>query len=200
MLAALDRIDEAWQVAHPAEEHLRELGLASGGAWKAEVAVFAGEYEAAALYLRTACDRLEAIGNNGELSTYAPGLGRILCILGRPDEAEPLAGLGRELGNSDDVMTQSAWRQTQALVHSARGQHAEAERLAREAVELSHRSDSPLMQGNALFDLGHVLETAGQDDRAVTAYREALGLYEHKQIIPLARRTRERLAALEPTQ
>jgi tetratricopeptide (TPR) repeat protein len=200
MLAALDRIDEAWQVAHPAEEHLRELGLGSGGAWKAEIAVFAGDYEAAASYLRNACDHLEAIGSTGELSTYAPGLGRILCILGRPDEAEPLARLGRELGNSDDVTTQSAWRQTQALVHSARGQHTEAERLAHEAVEFSHRSDSPSMQGNALFDLGHVLETGGQHARAVTAYREALSLYEHKQIIPLARRTRERLVALQPTR
>ena len=53
-------------------------------------------------------------------------------------------------------MTQYAWRQVQALVHSARGEHAEAERLAREAVDFSLRSDSPLGQGGAFFDLGKV--------------------------------------------
>ena len=86
--------------------------------------------------------------------------------------------------------------QAQALVHSARGQHAEAERLAREAVDLSLRSDSPLRRGDALVDLAEVLEAAGRIDEAAATMREALDRYERKPIIPLARRTRERLAAL----
>ena len=85
-------------------------------------------------------------------------------------------------------------------MHSARGQHAEAERLAREAVDFSLRSDSPLSQGEALSDLGEVLEAAGRRDEATAALREALDCYERKPIIPLARRTRERLAALQPAQ
>ena len=40
-------------------------------------------------------------------------------------------------------MTQHHWRQAQALVHAARGEHGEAERLAREAVDWSRRTDSP---------------------------------------------------------
>ena len=127
-------------------------------------------------------------------------LGRVLCKLGRHDEAELLARRGRELGDPEDIMTQHGWRQTQALVHSARGQHAEAERLAREAVDLSLRSDSPLNQGEALSDLAEVLEAAGRRDEAAAALREALDRYERKPVIPLARRTRERLAALQPTQ
>jgi tetratricopeptide (TPR) repeat protein len=197
LLAMLDRIDEAWEIALPAEEHLRELGLASGGAWVADFAEIAGDYEAAALYMRAACDRLEAIGNTGELSTYAPALGRFLCKLGRHDEAEPLAQRGRELGDPDDVPTQQAWRQTQALVHAARGQHLEAEQLAREAVEFSLRSDSPLAQGNALSDLAEVLNAAGRRNEAIAALRQALECYDRKPIIPLAHRTRQRLVALE---
>ena len=42
----------------------------------------------------------------GLLSTYAPKLGRSLCELGRYDEAEPLAELGRELGDEGDYVTQ----------------------------------------------------------------------------------------------
>jgi hypothetical protein len=198
LLAMLDRIDEAWAVALPAGERLRELAFATGGAWLAEIALLADDDEAAASHLRNACDALEAIGNTGELSTYAPTL-RVLCALGRYDEAELLAQRGRELGDPEDVMTQELWRQAQALVHSARGQHA-AERLAREAVDFSLRSDSPLQQGNALFDLAEVLAAAGRRDEAAAALREALDLYERKPIIPLARRTRERLATLQPTQ
>jgi class 3 adenylate cyclase len=200
LLAMLDRIDEAWSVALPAEERLRELGLASGGEWLGEIALVAGDYEAAAAYLRDACDALEASGNTGELSTYAPRLGRALCDLGRHDEAEQLARRGRELGDPEDVMTQQSWRQTQALVHSARGEHAKAEQLAREAIDVSLRSDSPSEQGNALFDLAEVLEAAGRRDEAAAALREALDHYERKPVIPLARRTRERLAALQPAQ
>ena len=123
--------------------------------------------------------------------------GRALCELGRNDEAKLLAQQARELGDPEDVMTQHVWRQAQALVESARGRHSEAERLAREAVDLSRRSDSPLSQGNALFDLAEVLEAANRHDEATAAYRDALERYERKQIIPLARRTRERLAALQ---
>ena len=200
LLAMLDRIDEAWAVALPAGERLRELAYATRGAWLAEIAILAGDYEAAAFHLRDACDELEAIGNIGELSSYAPMLGRVLCALGRYDEAELLAQSGRELGHDEDSMTQQTWRQTQALVHSARGQHVEAERLAREAVDFSLRTDSPLRQGEALSDLGNVLEAAGRRDEATAALREALDCYGRKPIVPLARRTRERLAALQPAQ
>ena len=50
-------------------------------------------------------------GDRGFLSTSAPQLGRSLCALGRYDEAEPLAQLGRELGNEHDFATQTLWRQ-----------------------------------------------------------------------------------------
>jgi tetratricopeptide (TPR) repeat protein len=200
LLAMLDRIDEAWAAALPAGEHLRELGLATTGAWLADVARLAGDNEAAASYLRDACDRLEAIGNAGELSTYAPVLGRILCELGHCDEAELFARRGRELGDPQDNMTQQMWRQTQALVHSSRGQHEEAERLARESVDFSLRSDSPVHQGDALFYLAEVLEAAGRRDEAATALLGALNHYERKRNSPLARRTRERLAALQATR
>jgi class 3 adenylate cyclase/tetratricopeptide (TPR) repeat protein len=197
LLAMLDRIEEAWAAALSAGERLRELGLASTGAWVADVARLAGDYEAAASQLQDACDRLEAIGNTGELSTYAPALGLVLCELGRHDEAELLAQRGRQLGDPQDNMTQTLWRQVQALVHSSRGQHVEAERLALEAVDFSLQGDSPLHQGDAFFHLAEVLEASGRRDEADAALRDALANYERKRNIPLVRRTRERLAAFQ---
>ena len=59
------------------------------------------------------------------------------------------------------------------------------------------QTDSLRGQADAYCDLAQVLEAAGRIDEAAAAYREALVLYDRKQIIPLARRTRERLAALQ---
>ncbi len=124
-------------------------------------------------------------------------LGRVLCRLGRHGEAEPLAQQGRALADPSDIRALTIWRQVQALVEASRGNHAEAERLAREAVEIIARSDALNLQGDALTDLAQVLAAAERHDEAAAAYRAAFERYERKQNIPLARRTRERLAALQ---
>src|SRR5205823_1411140 len=118
LLAMLDRIDEAWEVALPANERMRELGLEIGNTWLAEIAEIAGDNAGAAEYLRRACDAYEAAGNLPVLSSYAPMLGRLLCALGRYGEAEPLAAKGRDLGDPADVLTQALWRGTEALLES----------------------------------------------------------------------------------
>jgi class 3 adenylate cyclase/tetratricopeptide (TPR) repeat protein len=197
LLAMLDRFDEAWAMARTAEERLREFGLTTAGEWLSEIAVLAGDYEAAAGYLRDVCASLEAIGNFPELSTYAPAWGRALCALGRFEQAEPLALKGRDLGADDDLTTQVLWRLVAARVESNRGDHAVAESLAREAIEIAARTDCPGMQGDARCDLAEVLDAAGRRDEAVAVWREALDRYERKEILPLARRVRERVAALE---
>jgi hypothetical protein len=100
-----------------------------------EIALVARDHEAAAAYLREACDAFEAVGNVGELSTYTGSLGGSFACSADTIRLISLAQRGRELGDPQDVMTQHAWR-GQALVHSARGQHPEAEELARQAVDL----------------------------------------------------------------
>jgi tetratricopeptide (TPR) repeat protein len=121
-------------------------------------------------------------------------------MLGHVDEAEQLAQKGRELGDPEDVWTQALWRQAQALVHSARGEHDEAVRLAREALDWWSRTDSLLRWGEAHCDLARVLEAAGRRDEAIAAWRDALDCYERKEVVPLAAHVRERLAALEPAE
>jgi hypothetical protein len=53
--------------------------------------------------LTTTVRLAEARGLRALLSTYAPLRGRSLCALGRHDEAEPLARLGRELGDEQEA-------------------------------------------------------------------------------------------------
>jgi class 3 adenylate cyclase/tetratricopeptide (TPR) repeat protein len=197
MLAMLDRLDEAWEIALSAAERSREFGTSWAETYLDVIADIAGDHEARELYLRRTCESLEASGRTTQLSTYAPRLGRALCALGRYEEAEQLARKGRELGLAEDVLTQFEWRRVQALVCSARGEHAEAEQLVREAVQFAFETDSPLFRGHSLFDLAEVLENAGRRDEAIVALGQALDCYERKPIIPLSRRVRERLAALQ---
>jgi class 3 adenylate cyclase/tetratricopeptide (TPR) repeat protein len=198
MLAMRGQIDEAWTEGVLAAEQARELGIHAGPTFLAELALIAGDRQAADEYLRESCEEMEARGATAQLSTYVALRGRVVCLLGRPDEAERLARKGRDLCDPDDVWTQALWREAQALVHSARGEHAEAVLLAREAIDWWSRTDSLPRQGEGYCDLAEVLEAAGRRDEAIDAWRDALDCYERKEVLPLAERVRERLAALEP--
>jgi tetratricopeptide (TPR) repeat protein len=144
------------------------------------------------------CRYLEETGRNGELSTFAPWFGRYLCALGRYDEAESLARKGKELGDPNDWATQVAWRQAQALIDVHRGCPEDAERHAREAVAMDRAGDSLWQEGNSYCVLADVLAAAGRREEAIATWQEALACYDRKQVIPVARRLRERLASLQP--
>jgi tetratricopeptide (TPR) repeat protein len=201
LLAMLGRFDEAWALARPAAERARELGgllpgvLSQGDADLGEIAALAGDHATAAGHLRRECDRYERGGDRAHLSTLAPQLGRSLCALGRYDEAEPLAQLGRELGGEQDLVTQMLWRQVQARVHAHRGEHAEAERLAREAETIGERTDALNLKGDALCDLAEVLAAAGRTDEAAAALEQALDRYERKKNLAMLAQVRRQLEA-----
>jgi tetratricopeptide (TPR) repeat protein len=196
-----DRIDEARALAQAAEDQLREFGGERiADTYIVDIERIAGNVRAEVDRLQVYCDDLRARGVTAALSTYAPLLGRALCALGEFDDVERLAAEGREHGAEDDPVTQALWRQATALVYAHRGSHADAERFAREAVEYAQRTDSPWAQGDAVYDLATVLEAAGRREDALAALRDALALYEQKEIVPIARRTRERLAALQPAE
>jgi class 3 adenylate cyclase len=197
LIAMLARSEEAAQIAREAGERCRQLAGHDGVYHMlGSIAMTVGDHEAAVGHLRRFCDWLEASGHRSELSTYAPRLGRSLCALGRHDEAEPLARLGRELGDEQDAATQATWRQTQALVHAHRGEHAEAEALAREAVGITERMDGLNNQGDALCDLAEVLAAAGRTEEAADALEQALDRYERKKNLAAVAQMRPRLEAL----
>jgi len=200
LLAMLARFEEAWPVAHGAGERLLEQTGSERGQWcLAEIATLMGDHEAAADYLRRYCEFLEARDRRSNVSTFAPRLGRSLCELGRYDEAEPLAQLGRELGGKQDAATQLLWREVQARVYASRAQHAKAEALAREAVAIAEATDWPNDQGSAFCDLAEVLNSAGRTEEAAAALTQALKRFERKKNLAMAERVRARLEELRPS-
>jgi tetratricopeptide (TPR) repeat protein len=198
LLAMLDRFEEAVPLARESNERQRELdGRLIGEIRLAEIARMAGDHEAAARHLETLCAWLEDREQLGILATYVTLLARELCDLGRFDEAEVLVRRGREL-TGDDLLDGCLWRRAQARVLAHRGEHAAAERLAREAVAGAQLSDALAFQGDTLCDLAEVLEAAGRREEATAAWRESLDRYERKGVVPLARSVRKRLALLQP--
>ena len=59
------------------------------------------------------------------------------------------------------------------------------------------QTDGLNYQGGALGDLAEVLLATGREEEAVDALTAALGRYERKRNLPMARQVRERLTGLQ---
>jgi tetratricopeptide (TPR) repeat protein len=201
-LARLGRFHEARALLAESRAELAERGagrqLASlTGIHSVEVELLAGDPAAAAGLGAEGCRQLEELGVQGSLSTAAGDLAQALYALDRLEEAEAWAGRAAELGASDDVLTQMLWRQVRAKVLARSGEHAEAERLAREAVAIGEGTDMLDVQGDGYADLAEVLSLAGRPQEATQALEQARARYEPKGNLVMARRVRARLAELQ---
>jgi thioredoxin-like negative regulator of GroEL len=76
-------------------------------------------------------------------------------------------------------------------------EHAEAETMARSAVQMSESADAPEAQGNALLDLAEVLSMAGDREGAARALTQAMVQFEGKGMSVPVERAQARLASLE---
>ena len=70
--------------------------------------------------------------------------------------------------------------QTRAKVLARRGEHDEAERLARAAVAWAEPTDGIASKADTYRDLAVVLAASGKRDDALSALAEAQALYEAK--------------------
>ena len=96
------------------------------------------------------------------------------------------------------------WTHTRARLVSAkvlgrRGEHADAEQLAREAVAVAEATDDLVGQGDAHSTLSEVLELGGKLDEAAAALEVALERYERKENLVSAAGTKARLQQLSAT-
>ncbi len=155
-----------------------------------------GDHERALETMRDPLLALDRLGEKSFFSTLAGQFARILALTGRLDEAEEFAQKGREASPPDDWASQISWREALALVAAQRGDLAEGERLARDAVALTEGVDYLPQMADAWSDLGFVLRLSGRKEEAAAAMRQALSLREAKGDVIRAARVREELAAL----
>jgi ATP/maltotriose-dependent transcriptional regulator MalT len=151
------------------------------------IELLAGDAEAAERELRTGYRMLEEIGDVHLRPMIAAFLAAVLAQEGRSADADELAQFAESHSWEEDIVTQAMWRVARAEIQAAAGQAAEAELLAREAVELAAPTDFPDLQATTLLGLGRVLRQAGSAE-APHAAAEARAVYERKGNIVGARR------------
>jgi predicted ATPase/class 3 adenylate cyclase len=144
------------------------------------VEMLAGDLEAAERVARNAYAILEQMGERSYLSSAAALLAHALAGQGKLDEAERYSQVSEDAAAIDDAFSQVLWRSARAKIRVRRGELAEAEALAREAVGFTEQTDLLNTHGDTLADLGDVLVLAGRPDEARAAFAEAAEVLERK--------------------
>jgi tetratricopeptide (TPR) repeat protein len=195
------RFDEGRAKHRRAQAILLDLGVKMdiGGMsqWTASLEAMAGDFEAAERVHREGTDVLESIGEIGYLSTHLGYHARVLYELGRFDEAAEKTDLAERLGASDDVATQTIWRQLRAKLLAREGHAETAVALAEEAAAMTDGTDCWDTLSMAFEDLADVYALVGRSDDAIRALGTALDVCERKGAVVVADKLRAKVAALE---
>jgi tetratricopeptide (TPR) repeat protein len=188
------RFDEARELAARSTAIYEELGrpfsLATWSQWPGMVELLAGDLEAAERIFRSGYETLVSLGEKLNLSSIAVSLAETLYLQGRAEEAEQLTVVSEEATSSEDVWAQVAWRAARAKILAQRGELEDAERLAREAVELIAETDALSMRAHALISLARVLAAADRPEEAAEYEAEGVRLYEAKGNLVAAEKAR----------
>jgi tetratricopeptide (TPR) repeat protein len=196
MRARLGEFDGAFEGVNVWRHHIHELGqeiMYAGTAscvW--DVCSWARDWTHGEQVLRESYEMFERMGLNAHRSTIAAHLGEAVLHQGRVDEAETLSSESEQLGTSDDVYNEMAWRRLRAKVAAAQGDLDQARALAKHAVEIAAGVGFLDEVALAWLDLAEILQAA-DDAEARTAGGEALGLFERKGNLVGAQWARELL-------
>ena len=202
MLARTGRIPDAQDAFAEAREVFGDLGRRSHLAYMpistAAVEPLASDPAGAERELRFAYEFFERLGADHILATVGPMLAASLVPQGRVVEAVALTEHAEQTAAPDDLDGQVKWRLARSAARVVESDHADAERLAREAVALAERTDSVVLHADALAGLGYALVAAGALSEASEPCAGAIELYEAKGDVVSASRGQAVLEAHSP--
>jgi predicted ATPase/DNA-binding SARP family transcriptional activator len=158
--------------------------------------LLADDPAAAERVLRATLEPLEAVGETSTYSAIVAVLAQAVYRQGRYREAEDLTRISEAAAHLNDVFAHVTWRPVRAKALARRGQFAEAERLAEEAIAFAAKSDFLNARGDALLDFAELLEMADRSRDALPMVEQAIELYEQKGNVVSAARARARLELL----
>jgi tetratricopeptide (TPR) repeat protein len=175
--------------------HISYLALST-----ASVEPLASDPAAAERELRPAIEYFEASGAKHIAASLIPVLAGALVQQGKTDEAVELSERTEEIAATDDLDAQVKWRIARAQALTAANHLADAERFAREAVEVAEPGDTVILHADALSCLGEVLLAARSPSEAAPVLEGAVKLYEGKGDVVSAAQRRATLDALSGTR
>ena len=185
--------DQARTLYRRGRAMLRELGqglnAAANGIDVLQVELLGGDLARAEREVMADLAFLERAGETFYLSTMAALLSRVVRDQGRDEEALVLSRRAEEATAADDVESLALWQSIRAPILARAGKLAEAESLARSAVELSLKSDAPQMQADSLSELAAVLLQANRPEEARQAIEKAISIYQVKGDVVSAARS-----------
>jgi tetratricopeptide (TPR) repeat protein len=141
--------------------------------------MLAGRVEAAEVPLREGCALCQEHQQFAPLSNRASELADALYAQDRLEEAAEWAAVGRQHAAENDVSARAAWRSVSAKILARTG-GPDAEKLAREAVDLTSPTDALNERARSLADLAEVLRLGGHHEDAQASLEQAVELYEQK--------------------
>jgi class 3 adenylate cyclase/tetratricopeptide (TPR) repeat protein len=163
---------------------LRDLGqgvvAASTGMDVALIELHGGDLERAEDEVMADYEFLAAKGETYYLSTLAALLARIVRDQGRDDDALNWLQLAEAATADDDVITRAIVHSVRGPILARKGRVADAEQSVVSAVSLLQETEAPSWQGDALFELAHVLDLSGRRDEAIRHALMARDLYQLK--------------------
>lgn len=160
------------------------------------IEMLAGDPIAAERELRRGYETLERMGERATLSTSAGLLAQALAAQGRAGEAERFLQIADETASQDDVASQGLIRAVRARLLARRGEFAEAERLAQEALALDAPTDDYLEHHDVRVTAVEVRLAAGDRRGAASMLEELLALEVAKGNVVSADHARKQLAEL----
>jgi len=140
----------------------------------------ANDPRAAEAALRPAVESLQRMGEQGMMSTAVAMLARPSTGRAATTRRCSRRSPAKSATAADDVASQMAWRGVRAKILARRGDHREAERLAREGVAFGDETDLLNMSGDAHMDLAVVLAAPARSDEATEELGPSVDLYERK--------------------
>ena len=166
-----------------AQAFWEELGMPHQQAVRAidasAIELLAGDADAAERELRAGYDLLVKIGDVHFRPMLAAYLAAVLVEKGNLGDADALASYAESHSWEDDIVTEVMWRVARAQIQARAGAAAEAERLAREAVDLAAPTDFLDLQATAQLGLARVLRESGSPEAASAGVR-AQAVYHRK--------------------
>jgi hypothetical protein len=196
----LERFDEARDHVAFSRGVFEDLGqrrwLAAVSGVDGMVAFAEGRLDEAERGVRASYTFFQRQHDTANTVSSATDLCQVLCALDRFDEAEALADEVVKGAGVYDLQQQVGWRSVKARVLASRGELAEAETLARAAVERIRRTEFLDLRSDAIVHLAEVILASGRASDARAAFHEAIDGYRRKGNLAGARRVQERLATL----
>ena len=201
MLACQRKFDQARERYREGVALIRDAGLlreiAGSDQGMAYIELRAGDSDAAEAALRAGAEELSALGDTGFYPTTLCNLAELLALRGADDEASSLCAEARAVMSPSDLDAVSHVEAVEGFLAARRGEHVEAEQLARKAIEMLADSDFYEPAAGYRLLLARTLIVCGKPGEARAPAAEALAIYEAKGDEPASDWARELLASVD---